>query len=695
MNAHQTPPSLFSTLAGQLVANGYRPVPGYQDTKRPSINGWNQFCDRQWHPDELTDVMAHRGQQEGKLVCLAVHRDIVAIDIDVEDERAVQLILEAARCNLGATPLKRIGRAPRCLLVFRSDGSIRSRKYHPIEVFSGSGQFVAFGYHTGAGRDYLWPEKSPVDIASDDATIPMINQALLDQFFNQVWGIIPKRQAPNHEYIDALYMGDTLVKDRNDALTQINAKAEQLANAPEGQRNEFLFHVSYVAGQAIAAGLVQRDEIEATIINAATACGLMNEQDGSRGVRATMRSGFEKGTKAPFFIIANWFEKPEDTETPDVPFAEPTVDGFKFDEDRPFSFPPSLIKGVLPKTGVAFLGGQSGAGKTFLAVDLAVALTTQQSFFGRRVREKVGVVILAGEGAETLQPRIKVARMARNVEGNLPIAWMDNVPNLADPNSAKIIMPQLKALSQHFQTHHNVRLGVIIFDTLAATFLLQDENDNSEASKVIKVLQTISATTNALCVPVHHYGKGAETGLRGASAWRAGSDAVLSVTADRNQLTGLVTNHSLWLAKSRVGEEGPLGEFDLNTMFVGLDEDDEELTSCYVVPKVVRQTTLAERKQSEELLMEMVDAGEWREDPRSELWVGNAVAEAYGLDLTEKGHVVRVKALIKRLLEDKKLVAEVRMDEWRKLKKYILSGAAVRAAVEKKDISSDEISLFD
>ena len=138
-----------------------------------------------------------------------------------------------------------------------------------------------------------------------------------------------------------------------------------------------------------------------------------------------------------------------------------------------------------------------------------------------------------------------------------------------------------------------------------------------------------------------------------------------------------------------------MGEFDLNTMLVGLDEDDEELTSCYVVPKIVRQTTLAERKQSEELLMEMVDAGEWREDPRSEQWVGNAVAEAYGLDLTEKGHVVRVKALIKRLIEDKKLVAEVRMDEWRKLKKYILSSAAVRAAVEKKDISSDEISLFD
>ena len=694
MNAHQTPPSLFSTLAGQLVANGYRPVPGYQDTKRPSINGWNQFCDRQWHPDELTDVMAHRGQQEGKMVCLAIQKELVAIDLDIDDQDLSDFVDHIAVKHFGKTPLIRVGRHPRMVLIYRNAGDIRSRKYHPIEIFAGSGQIVGFGYHLGAKRDYLWPNQSPLDLPANDPSIPIISQQQLDAFLDDCRARVTFKTSAASEYIDALYMGDTLVKDRNDALTQINAKAEQLANAPEGQRNELLFHVAYVSGQAIAAGLVQREEVEATLLNAASTCGLMTEQDGNRGVRATLRSGFEKGAKAPFFVISNWFEKPEE-ET--IPFVETPngIAGIKFDEDKPFSFPPSLIKGVLPKTGVAFLGGQSGAGKTFLAVDLAVALTTQQSFFGRRVREKVGVIILAGEGAETLQPRIKVARMARNVEGNLPIAWMDNVPNLADQNAAKVILPQLKALDSHFREHHGVRLGVIIFDTLAATFLLQDENDNSEASKVIKVLQNISATTNALCIPVHHYGKGAETGLRGASAWRAGSDAVLSVTADRNQLTGLVTNHSLWLAKSRVGEEGPLGEFDLNTMFVGLDEDDEELTSCYVVPKIVRQTTLAERKQSEELLMEMVDAGEWREDPRSEQWVGNAVAEAYGLDLTEKGHVVRAKALIKRLLEDKKLVAEVRMDEWRKLKKYIRTSAAVRAAVQKKDISSDEISLFD
>jgi hypothetical protein len=42
--------------------------------------------------------------------------------------------------------------------------------------------------------------------------------------------------------------------------------------------------------------------------------------------------------------------------------------------ERPAQAPPSLIKGVLPQTGVAMIGGQSGAGKTSHAVDIGVRL---------------------------------------------------------------------------------------------------------------------------------------------------------------------------------------------------------------------------------------------------------------------------------------------------------------------------------
>jgi hypothetical protein len=66
---HQPTPSLFNQYADTLVKNGYRPLPGYQDTKRPSIKNWNQYNDRQpWNHAELMEVMAGprpAGRQDG------------------------------------------------------------------------------------------------------------------------------------------------------------------------------------------------------------------------------------------------------------------------------------------------------------------------------------------------------------------------------------------------------------------------------------------------------------------------------------------------------------------------------------------------------------------------------------------------------------------------------------------------------
>lgn len=50
------------------------------------------------------------------------------------------------------------------------------------------------------------------------------------------------------------------------------------------------------------------------------------------------------------------------------------LEGVTFDGDAPIAPPRELIKGLLPVEGIAFLGGQSGAGKTYIAVALAVAL---------------------------------------------------------------------------------------------------------------------------------------------------------------------------------------------------------------------------------------------------------------------------------------------------------------------------------
>jgi RecA-family ATPase len=89
---------------------------------------------------------------------------------------------------------------------------------------------------------------------------------------------------------------------------------------------------------------------------------------------------------------------------------------------------------LLPYQGIAFIGGQSGAGKTFLACDLAVALGSETSFFGHAVKERIGVAMIAAEGAEQIGNRLHAAAHARGVRmADLPIAWRGDVPLLKTP----------------------------------------------------------------------------------------------------------------------------------------------------------------------------------------------------------------------------------------------------------------------
>jgi hypothetical protein len=97
-------------------------------------------------------------------------------------------------------------------------------------------------------------------------------------------------------------------------------------------------------------------------------------------------------------------------------------------------------------------------------------------------------------------------------------------------------------------------------------------------------MRQIGEATGALMAPVHHYGKNADSGLRGASAWKGSADLVEGVLADIDPLSGRASNRELVCSKARDGEQGPISAFDLQFIELGLDADGEIYGSCCVVP---------------------------------------------------------------------------------------------------------------
>jgi Mrp family chromosome partitioning ATPase len=260
---------------------------------------------------------------------------------------------------------------------------------------------------------------------------------------------------------------------------------------------------------------------------------------------------------------------------------------FIFLDDTGVANPPDwLIKDILPRKGVGLLAGQSGAGKSFVAVNMAVALASNApgGFFGRRIKQPAGVLYLAAEGGGGLHNRFIAARQQFGIKEAIPVAYSMSLADLSNPSHRAEIITAAQAASARFVDQFDTPLRVIIIDTFSAGFSLDDENANAQVAKCVSAMTDIAEATGAFVLAVHHFGKNQESGPRGGSAFRANVDTVIAVTANRNELTGQTDNRQLAITKQRDGIEGPISCFDLEYVTLGLEPDGEAFGSCIVIP---------------------------------------------------------------------------------------------------------------
>lgn len=214
-----------------------------------------------------------------------------------------------------------------------------------------------------------------------------------------------------------------------------------------------------------------------------------------------------------------------------------------------------LMYNRFPRIGTAMLVGPSGGGKTFLSLDLAVALASEREWLGRQGDERVGAIILSAEGIGGLPARMKPLP-------NVPVV-ATTVGLLAD--EAKGTIETLTALRDEIRTRFDVRLGLIVLDTMTAAGLLANENDNSEIGRAIKVLENMARMFECLVLVTHHPPKNG-TGARGGYALHAGFDTIVEIFQERNRRERFVE-----CTKGRDAPVGAWGSFVLEPYTVEPD----------------------------------------------------------------------------------------------------------------------------
>jgi len=187
-----------------------------------------------------------------------------------------------------------------------------------------------------------------------------------------------------------------------------------------------------------------------------------------------------------------------------------------------------LVEGVLRVNEVALLIGAAKANKTWIGIDLALAITEGGRFMGALNCPMAGDVLYldAESSREMLAERFRLSRLNSPKEiGKLSILCQRG-------KSPETVTDALDIIAQGISQS---QASLCIIDTLSAYFPIANENDNAEAthimSRLVKVAEDYSC---ALCI-VHHTPKQSGTkrtvvdAAAGAGAYSRRADSIIAV----------------------------------------------------------------------------------------------------------------------------------------------------------------------
>ena len=183
---------------------------------------------------------------------------------------------------------------------------------------------------------------------------------------------------------------------------------------------------------------------------------------------------------------------------------------------------------MLTEGSLAAIYGAPESGKSFLAVDMSMAVAGGIDWHGRAV-ERGAVLYIAAEGAPGLGKRVRAWKMSRGAQGQaFDFRLMRDELNLA-AEKVGAVRAFVKAVADELGP-----LKLIVIDTLNQTAAGADENSAKDMSRYIASMKRLRDTTGAAVVVVHHSGKDASKGMRGSTALLGAMDATVEVERDKD-----------------------------------------------------------------------------------------------------------------------------------------------------------------
>ena len=240
-----------------------------------------------------------------------------------------------------------------------------------------------------------------------------------------------------------------------------------------------------------------------------------------------------------------------------------------------------LVKGVLTKGEQSLLLGESQSGKSFVAIDMAMAVARGVEWFGRKTR-RGGVIYQAGESAAGVRRRRIPAYMLRaglRFEDPIPFVLLERPLDLYTDDAH---VDQFIEECRYWATTFPVPLELITIDTFNKATPGANENDGKDMGLVLSRCDRIRQATGAHVQLVHHLNAGG-TKARGHTSLFANVENVVTVRLVENAHDGDKRPiREWWLTKQKDGEDRKGERFVLPSVQIDVDGDGDPVTSCIV-----------------------------------------------------------------------------------------------------------------
>ncbi|MBP7135065.1 MAG: AAA family ATPase [Sphingomonadaceae bacterium] len=236
-----------------------------------------------------------------------------------------------------------------------------------------------------------------------------------------------------------------------------------------------------------------------------------------------------------------------------------------------------MVSELLSTTGLTILFGAPGAGKSFVAISIALHVASGKPWLGRET-QKGGVVYVAAEAPSSVRNRVVAWGMREAAECALPFALVPTSLDLfGSRDTVEKLRCDIKGLSDQFGG-----ISLMVIDTLSATLGAGDENSHHMAIYVNNLLSVAETVGCAVMVVTHTpLDIGLRPRPRGHGSLLASADTAIHV-----ERIGTTEVRKLKVVKQRDVDEGECVYFELQHASLGIDDEGNTVSSCVVVASV-------------------------------------------------------------------------------------------------------------